>query len=847
MGSPSKPGSEARGQSRDPFGLTARAGDPRADEGLGGITPEQWERLQSCLDRFEEAWRQSDAVELGEFLPPEGDPLRPFVLQELIKTELEIHWRFRRHPVLLEEYLRRFPELGGEAAALPAGLVYEEYRVRERYGDRPPLAEYQRRFPQQFPAVERLLAEERSQGTPPPPPPTYVQPAQPPTPRTIVAPPPPFLSTQPGAVLPVGGGYTLVKRIGQGQFGEVWRAEAPGGIDVAIKIIIRTLDHEEAQREREALELIKKLRHTYLLNTHAFFQLDERLLIVMDLADGSLRDLLKEPPPGQRGIPLRDLIQYFREAAEALDYLHDHGVVHRDVKPHNILRLNRHAKIADFGLALTLQARRTMTADCSGTPNYMAPEAWCGKVSKHSDQYSLAVSYAELRFAQFRELKDCQLFPGYTDQYALMHAAISETPDLSPLSEAEQRVLHKALAKKTADRYESCSAFVQALEEAVAPALSRSSASVRFSDIARTDEGEPTLLDDGPAHRTIGRGGRTTLPRKPAWQQETQPEAGRKRLQLLLILFVLLVGLALVIYNLPPSGGGDPTGPSKTAPVAEVDVLPPGCERAEGAKVLTIAHKGRSLRVYDRIALRRTPDGSHTFDPPIVFVLVSKIEEHEIGPPTFYMMEDKVSNRLFRQFAQARPEQIAGIEGMGTHVSLHALEGRDDDLPVFRVRVHEAYHFAEWLGGNLPTKEQWKKGAGFYNPGGRDGPFEKSQLSGIGVGRKYKVPLPVNRPGPRDVSCYGCRDMAGNGYEWIRDLAYWPGPAGPGTPAFLPLPPNKPPPENLNALRLGQTYTADEPLYFDDSPAWEGGQLEWGERYNGPALFDTSFRVVIEF
>ena len=248
-----------------------------------------------------------------------------------------------------------------------------------------------------------------------------------------------------------------------------------------------------------------------------------------------------------------------------------------------------------------------------------------------------------------------------------------------------------------------------------------------------------------------------------------------------------------------------------------------------------------------RDVLRRTPDGSHTFDPPIVFVLVSKIEEHEIGPPTFYMMEDKVSNRLFRQFAQARPEQIAGIEGMGTHVSLHALEGRDDDLPVFRVRVHEAYHFAEWLGGNLPTKEQWKKGAGFYNPGGRDGPFEKSQLSGIGVGRKYKVPLPVNRPGPRDVSCYGCRDMAGNGYEWIRDLAYWPGPAGPGTPAFLPLPPNKPPPENLNALRLGQTYTADEPLYFDDSPAWEGGQLEWGERYNGPALFDTSFRVVIEF
>src|SRR5439155_12305004 len=109
---------------------------------------------------------------------------------------------------------------------------------------------------------------------------------------------------------------------------------------------------DEAKRELESLELVKKLRHPFLLQTQAFWQFEDRLTIVMELADGSLRDRLKEcKAAGLPTIPDAELLSYFREAAEALDFLHRKRVLHRDIKPDNILMLSQHAKLADFGLA----------------------------------------------------------------------------------------------------------------------------------------------------------------------------------------------------------------------------------------------------------------------------------------------------------------------------------------------------------------------------------------------------------------------------------------------------------------------------------------------------------------
>ena len=160
---------------------------------------------------------------------------------------------------------------------------------------------------------------------------------------------------------------------------------------------LRALVPQRRSFASDGRDLIKLLRHPFLLQTQAYSQEDDRLFIVMELADKSLRDRLKEcRAAGLQGIPVTELLTYFKESAEALDFLHEKHILHRDIKPENILLLQGHAKVADFGLAKGQQSHMA-TATGSGTPLYMAPEVWRNKLSAQSDQYSLALAYAELR------------------------------------------------------------------------------------------------------------------------------------------------------------------------------------------------------------------------------------------------------------------------------------------------------------------------------------------------------------------------------------------------------------------------------------------------------------------
>jgi serine/threonine protein kinase len=142
------------------------------------------------------------------------------------------------------------------------------------------------------------------------------------------------------------------------------------------------------------------------------------------------------------------------ETAEALDFLHAQQVIHRDIKPTNLLRLQGHAKVGDFGLA-RLFPRGKETATFCGTPRYMAPEVWTGAVSVHTDQYSLAATCIEMCVGQ-------RLPPaGQRDGGSLLPSG--------GLSEAEQRLLRKALAQGPDQRFPSCLDFVRALREAATP------------------------------------------------------------------------------------------------------------------------------------------------------------------------------------------------------------------------------------------------------------------------------------------------------------------------------------------------------------------------------------------
>jgi serine/threonine protein kinase len=175
-------------------------------------------------------------------------------------------------------------------------------------------------------------------------------------------------------------------------------------------------------------------------------------------AEASLRDRLQAcQRGGLPGIPPKELLLYVRDVAQSLDALHSQSLLYRDVKPDNILVRNGHAELADSGMLLPPLGK----AVSAGTPAYMAPEAWRGKAGARSDQYSLALSYAELRCG-------CRPFPG-RGVMEVMRQHLEDAPELASFPATEQQVLLKALAKDPEQRYPSCLTFVQELERGIAP------------------------------------------------------------------------------------------------------------------------------------------------------------------------------------------------------------------------------------------------------------------------------------------------------------------------------------------------------------------------------------------
>src|SRR5262249_45488537 len=182
--------------------------------------------------------------------------------------------------------------------------------------------------------------------------------------------------------------------------------------------------------------VIKRLRHPFLLPTLAYWPLEDCLVIAMELADGTLHDRLQEcKARGLPGVPADELLRHFKEAAEAVDYLHANQVLHRDLKPANLLLLKGHVKVADFGLAKLQGGEDLSAATLCGTPRFMAPEIWDHRVCPASDQYGLAVTYAELRMGQ-------PLFKGTNLSEVELNHRLGAV-DLVALSEDEQAVLRR--------------------------------------------------------------------------------------------------------------------------------------------------------------------------------------------------------------------------------------------------------------------------------------------------------------------------------------------------------------------------------------------------------------------
>ena len=290
---------------------------------------------------------------------------------------------------------------------------------------------------------------------------------------------------QPGDLL---GPYRIEREIGRGGMAVVFlathqRLDRP----VALKVLYEHLQQNEAFVERFLFEAraAARLDHFNIVRVHDAGRIDGVDYIAMEYVEGeSLAEILQRV----RGpLPLDFTLSALRQVATALDYAHARGIVHRDVKPSNILvRDNGHVLLTDFGIARAASlSAATQTETVLGTPEYMSPEQATGQqVDGRSDVYSLGV-------VAFHMLTGRPPYRGESAQ-AILHAHIHQPlPDPLLINPALSRPVAAALVAATEKdpqrRYPTASAFVQALAAALA------SPSTAISTPVATDSSGPSV------------------------------------------------------------------------------------------------------------------------------------------------------------------------------------------------------------------------------------------------------------------------------------------------------------------------------------------------------------------
>jgi len=327
-------------------------------------------------------------------------------------------------------------------------------------------------------------------------------------------------------------GYRLSDRLGKGMFGEVWKASGPGGMFVALKIC--SLDGDAGWKEYRGLKRMESIRHPNLISITALWMVDEEgveltleeqqeearttqsaaanalkgtilqggpqgrrpheMIIAMDLGEKTLEARLREcRANGMVGIPPDELFRYLEPAAQAIDFLneprHDLGrgptspIYHCDIKPANILVIGNSAKVCDFGVVK--EGGNVQKTAVGATLAYAPPELITRQPpTATTDQYSLAVTYVELRTGRLP-------FHDPESSADVLNAHLNGDLNLADLTPAEQEVVRKATSTDPAQRYKSTLKMVQKLRQACEDELEPSS--VRTPRRSREEDGTELL------------------------------------------------------------------------------------------------------------------------------------------------------------------------------------------------------------------------------------------------------------------------------------------------------------------------------------------------------------------
>lgn len=585
------------------------------------------------------------------------------------------------------------------------------------------------------------------------------------------------------------GKYELLEEIGRGGFATVYKAR---DIDldriVALKVLHPhwTADPAFAARFRREAKAAARLRHPYIVTVYDAGETEGQLYIAMEYLQGrTLQGILDAE--GQ--FSLEQALPILVQVAEALDYAHGEGLVHRDVKPVNIIvegsDRGLRAVLTDFGLVKALAASSVLTSQgmLLGSPEYMAPEQ---ADPEHALEVGPAADLYALGIIAYQMLTGRVPFPGNTPATLNAHENRPVPPprDLCPeLSEPVAAALLKMLAKAPEERFALAGDFVTSLRAAYLEQRQRVQVQALYEQVQIAEEAShwEDVLKLGGQILVLQPNDRD-LQRRMAHAQSQLSGSPAKKLAWgwilggIAALTLLIVGLSRdrgkqpMIPTLSPTAFPEKTASLLTSTPTSIPTLAPGDTqtRASDGMVMVYVPAGRFVM--------GSAEGDADEQP-----------RHEVTLTGAWMDRTEVTNAQFAAFLTDQGNRITEgtpwldlthdacrivAEGgeAGVDVVYRPEEGFAS-YPVVAVSWYGAAAYCGWIGGRLPTEAEWEYAArgatGLAYPWGQA--FECALCNAADeTCDGYAEAAPVGNF-PEGASWCGTVDLAGNVWEWVAD------------------------------------------------------------------------------